>query len=162
MSKHFKFHKCFKTYIFLNKHYIILVTIIGVFLIACESSLFILFFIVAFIVIKKICCKFSVFSLKGLFCSVHSREHIDSSEYQKQANEFTCKALKELKSFCKSNKCDTWCIVSKLKSPKRFSKFVLHGIHFTEDEQDDYDRYMVENDMMDEEDFCDDGAFIEG
>ena len=40
-------------------------------------------------------------------------------EYNAQAQEYTVKALSELREYCQSPKCNTWKIIRKLKTPDR-------------------------------------------
>lgn len=45
---------------------------------------------------------------------------ISVEEYEKEGRLETARALKELREYCKSPDCNTWQIVSRLKSPKRW------------------------------------------
>ena len=49
---------------------------------------------------------------------------LSEQEYLDQTQESTRKALKELREFCKSPKCDPWKVTSRLASPTRFAEFV--------------------------------------
>ena len=49
---------------------------------------------------------------------------LTEAEYLDQSRIETQKALTELRSFCKSPKCDAWKITSRLNSPTRFAEFV--------------------------------------
>ncbi len=49
---------------------------------------------------------------------------LTESEYLDQTRVETAKALNELRSFCKSPKCDAWRVTSRLQSPSRFAEFV--------------------------------------
>ena len=44
----------------------------------------------------------------------------------------TAKALEELRSFCKSPKCDPWKVTSRLQSPSRFAEFVAGKLQKSE------------------------------
>jgi hypothetical protein len=60
------------------------------------------------------------------------QEYIDQSQLE------TTKALKELREYCKSPKCDAWKITSRLTSPSRFAEFVAGSPHLTQEEILDY------------------------
>lgn len=49
---------------------------------------------------------------------------LTEQEYFDESQVATTKALKELREFCKSPKCDPWKVTSRLKSPTRFAEFV--------------------------------------
>jgi hypothetical protein len=48
------------------------------------------------------------------------RKLLTQEEYVKEGNEYTLKALQELKNYCSSPDCNTWKIVSRIKSPERY------------------------------------------
>jgi hypothetical protein len=48
------------------------------------------------------------------------RKLLSQDEYVKEGNEYTIKALQELKAYCSSPDCNTWKIVSRIKSPEKF------------------------------------------
>ena len=45
-------------------------------------------------------------------------------EYNREAHDFTEKALKDLKEYCKSPDCNTWKVMSRLKRPDRYVSFI--------------------------------------
>jgi hypothetical protein len=47
-------------------------------------------------------------------------------EYNREANDFTEKALKDLKEYCKSPDCNTWKVISRLRKPDRYSNIFRH------------------------------------
>ena len=49
---------------------------------------------------------------------------LTEQEFLDQSRIETAKALNELRSFCKSPKCDPWKVTSRLQSPSRFAEFV--------------------------------------
>ena len=49
---------------------------------------------------------------------------LTEQEFLDQSRIETAKALNELRSFCKSPKCDPWQVTSRLQSPSRFAEFV--------------------------------------
>ena len=49
---------------------------------------------------------------------------LSEQEYLDQTQVETSRALKELREFCKSPKCDAWKLTSRLASPSRFAEFV--------------------------------------
>ena len=49
---------------------------------------------------------------------------LSEAEYLDQSRVETEKALSELRSFCKSPKCDAWRLTTRLQSPTRFAEFV--------------------------------------
>ena len=49
---------------------------------------------------------------------------LTEEEFMDQTRIETAKALEELRSFCKSPKCDPWKVTSRLQSPSRFAEFV--------------------------------------
>ncbi len=51
------------------------------------------------------------------------RRLLTQEEYNKQGQEFTLKALNDLKQFCQSPDCNSWKIVTRLKNPERFTSF---------------------------------------
>ena len=46
-------------------------------------------------------------------------------EYNREAHDFTEKALKDLKEFCKSPDCNTWKVMSRLRKPDRYLSFLF-------------------------------------
>lgn len=79
------------------------------------------------------------------------RKLLTRDEYTREADEFTQRQLNELKTFCQSPVCDPWRLMSRLKSPEKFARFVKgkEG-HLSDDELSLYDTYNVENDLMDQ------------
>jgi len=67
------------------------------------------------------------------------RRLLSLEEYQQQGVIETEKALKELAAYCSSPKCNSWEVVSKLKTPKKFAEFLQSGDQFTTDELDAYE-----------------------
>mgnify|MGYP001345825258 FL=1 len=49
---------------------------------------------------------------------------LSEQEYIDQSQVETTRALKELRDYCKSPKCDAWKMTSRLTSPSRFAEFV--------------------------------------
>jgi hypothetical protein len=49
---------------------------------------------------------------------------LSEQEYIDQNQVETTRALKELRDYCKSPKCDAWKMTSRLTSPSRFAEFV--------------------------------------
>ena len=50
---------------------------------------------------------------------------ITMEEYEKEGKIETAKALRELREYCESPKCNAWKTVSRLKSPKRYCRYVI-------------------------------------
>lgn len=74
-------------------------------------------------------------------------------EYAKEADEYTAKALNELREFCKSPDCNSWRVLTKLKRPDRFARFVETGnCHVTDNELSAYENYAINNDLIDDDD----------
>lgn len=73
---------------------------------------------------------------------------LTEQEFLDQSRETTDRALKELREYCKSPKCDPWKVTSRLTSPTRFAEFVAGGPHLTQDEILDYSQEEFED--MDE------------
>ena len=49
---------------------------------------------------------------------------LSEQEYIDESQVVTTRALKELRDYCKSPKCDAWKMTSRLTSPSRFAEFV--------------------------------------
>lgn len=71
---------------------------------------------------------------------------LTETEYLDQSRIETEKALNELRSYCKSPRCDAWKVTSRLQSPTRFAEFVEGGSHITQDEVVNYSQ-IDEDDM---------------
>jgi len=63
---------------------------------------------------------------------------LSEAEYHEETVRETEKALKELREFCQSPKCNAWKHISSLKSPTRFAEFVQGSSHISQDEIMDY------------------------
>lgn len=59
---------------------------------------------------------------------------LTEQEYLDQTQVETQRALDQLRSYCKSPKCDAWKITSRLSSPSRFAEFVAGSPHVNQDE----------------------------
>jgi hypothetical protein len=78
---------------------------------------------------------------------------LSQEEYAQQANDFTQKALAELKEYCKSPECDKWKVISRIKSPERFAKFIQdESQHLDDNEMEEYEKYSMSRDLIDEDD----------
>ena len=53
------------------------------------------------------------------------RRLLTIEEYNREAQDYTAKALTELKEFCKSPDCNSWKVLSRLKKPDRCVIFHL-------------------------------------
>lgn len=58
------------------------------------------------------------------------RKLLTRDEYNAEADEFTQKQLKELQNFCRSPECNSWRIISRLKSPDKYEFFSYHCYFF--------------------------------
>jgi hypothetical protein len=77
---------------------------------------------------------------------------LTQEEFAREADEYTQQALKDLKDYCKSPECDKWKTISRLKSPDRLARFVQEDSdHLIESEKEEYERYSVSRDLMDED-----------
>jgi hypothetical protein len=78
---------------------------------------------------------------------------LTQEEYAQEANDYTQKALEELKQYCKSPQCNTWRVVSRVKSPDRLAKFIQdESHHLDESELLEYEKYSISQDLIDEDD----------
>jgi len=59
---------------------------------------------------------------------------LSEQEYLDQSRVETEKALRELRDYCQSPKCNSWKHISTLSSPTRFAEFVQGSSHLTQDE----------------------------
>ncbi|KAM4626877.1 nuclear envelope integral membrane protein 2 [Discoglossus pictus] len=59
---------------------------------------------------------------------------LTEEEYRDQADTETCRALEDLRTFCRSPEFNSWLTVSRLSSPNRFADFVLGSSHISPDE----------------------------
>ncbi|XP_071100873.1 nuclear envelope integral membrane protein 1-like [Haliotis cracherodii] len=64
---------------------------------------------------------------------------LTEDEFIMQGQVETEKALEELRSFCQSPECDSWRVISRLKHPSRFAKFVEGDSHISDSELLDHD-----------------------
>lgn len=81
------------------------------------------------------------------------RKLLSKDEYNEEADEFTRKQLKELQNYCRSPECNSWRIISRLKSPDKFARFVQNEEnHVSEDEVSSHERYNISNDLIDADD----------
>ncbi|XP_067686108.1 nuclear envelope integral membrane protein 1-like [Haliotis asinina] len=64
---------------------------------------------------------------------------LTEEEFIMQGQVETEKALEELRSFCQSPECDSWRVISRLKNPSRFAKFVEGDSHISDSELLDHD-----------------------
>ena len=48
-----------------------------------------------------------------------TRRLLTEEEYIQEGQDYTAKALKELSEYCHSPDCDSWKVISRLKSPDR-------------------------------------------
>lgn len=77
------------------------------------------------------------------------RKLLTEDEYNQEGQDFTLKALAELKEHCQSPKCNTWEVVDKISTPSKFATFMNKGLHVSYDEQMAYDQDM---DLIDQDD----------
>lgn len=59
---------------------------------------------------------------------------LTEEEYREQADTETAKALEELRDFCNSPDFNSWLVVSRLSSPRRFAQFILGSNHVSLEE----------------------------
>lgn len=84
------------------------------------------------------------------------RKLLSRDEYNAEADEFTRKQLTELQKFCRSPECNSWRIISRLKSPDKFARFIENEEgHVSENEISSHERYNISNDLVDVEDSVD-------
>jgi len=55
------------------------------------------------------------------------RKLLSQEEYTREADEFTQKQLNELKNYCRSPDCNSWRLISRLKSPEKWKFFMFEG-----------------------------------
>lgn len=67
---------------------------------------------------------------------------LSMEEYEEQGRIETEKALNELREYCNSPECNPWKMMSRVKSPERFSKFVLGEDHVSDEELTLYESDM--------------------
>lgn len=81
------------------------------------------------------------------------RKLLSQEEYQREADEFTRKALSELKEYCASPECNVWRTLKRLSNPEKMIKFVgdQDCSHVSDDEIQEYEKYAISNDLVDEE-----------
>lgn len=81
------------------------------------------------------------------------RPLLSQEEYQKEANEYTRKALQELKEYCRSPDFNTWKTLRRLNNPQKMINFVSDDeySHLSDEEVQEYEKYTVSNDLIDDE-----------
>lgn len=80
------------------------------------------------------------------------RKLLTNEDYIREGQEYTAKALAELREYCKSPDCNSWKILRRLKKPNRFVEFVDSGDHHvSQDEIMDYENYSINQDLIDED-----------
>lgn len=73
---------------------------------------------------------------------------LTEDEYIRQANEETRRALATLRKYCTSPNCDAWKVMTKLKDPVRFARFVQGESHLTDEEILDYEVVEPADDLI--------------
>ena len=73
---------------------------------------------------------------------------LSEDEYLDQSRIETEKALKNLREFCQSPKCNSWKIASRLDSPTRFAEFVQGSSHLTQHEVMEYSQVDFNDDDL--------------
>lgn len=80
---------------------------------------------------------------------------LSEEEFIIQGSEETKSALEDLREYCNSPDCNAWRVISRLKHPTRFAKFVTSGQHIPDDEvrtyEDDPSPWLTENSEDEEE-----------
>lgn len=80
------------------------------------------------------------------------RKLLTQDEYMREADEYTQQQLRELQKYCRSPDCNSWRIITRLKSPERFAKFIENQeSHVSDEEASFYERYNISNDLIDED-----------
>jgi len=70
---------------------------------------------------------------------------LTEEEYTIQGDLETMNALRELRDYCRSPKCDAWRTMSHLQDPLRFAKFVGGSPHLSDDEVTVYENSLYPN-----------------
>ncbi|XP_075301952.1 nuclear envelope integral membrane protein 1 [Opisthocomus hoazin] len=77
---------------------------------------------------------------------------LTEEEYRLQGKVETCKALEELRNYCRSPDFSAWTVVSRIQSPKRFADFVGGACHVTPSEVSVHEReYGVDGIFLDDQ-----------
>ncbi|VVC24562.1 NEMP family [Cinara cedri] len=76
---------------------------------------------------------------------------LSEDEYIQQAIIETPKALEELKNYCNSPDCDTWKIISRLRDPKKFAKFMNTSEHISPDAVTEHENETDDNNIAENE-----------
>ncbi|XP_795501.3 nuclear envelope integral membrane protein 1 isoform X2 [Strongylocentrotus purpuratus] len=96
--------------------------------------------IIAILLVYRWIPQGSIRALKNISIWIHrpTPRLLTVDEFEEQGREETKKALKELRQYCSSPKCNAWKAVTRLESPKRFAEFVSGEGHVSQDELDFY------------------------
>lgn len=86
------------------------------------------------------------------------RKLLTEDEYHEQGARETARALDELRGYCSSPDCNQWRVMTKLKNPIRFAKFVQGSSHLDDDEVLAYDVDTTKNDIASPEDYLTDDS----
>ncbi|KAK6183454.1 hypothetical protein SNE40_010933 [Patella caerulea] len=85
---------------------------------------------------------------------------LTEEEYEEERDRATEKALEELRQYCKSPECQTWKVISRIKSPSKFASFVEGEDHLSDDDYHYHSEYShilphgdYDDDNMSEIDF---------
>ncbi|XP_070535792.1 nuclear envelope integral membrane protein 1-like [Ptychodera flava] len=81
---------------------------------------------------------------------------LSEDEYMIQADRETKIALQQLRKFCQSEQCDAWKIISRLRSPSRFARFIEGEEHHITDGE--FAAHVLDSDTSFEEYRRDDGG----
>ncbi|RNA37485.1 transmembrane protein -like [Brachionus plicatilis] len=81
------------------------------------------------------------------------RRLLTQDEFIRQGEEYTIKALNELRDFCRSPECDAWKTIRKISQPGKFSNFIEDtSYHLSDEEIIEYESYSISNDLIDDDD----------
>ncbi|XP_039287899.1 nuclear envelope integral membrane protein 1a-like [Nilaparvata lugens] len=100
----------------------------------------------------------SIITLMKRFRPTPKRKLLSEDEYHEQGARETARALDELRGYCSSPDCDQWRVMTRLKNPIRFAKFVQGSSHLDDDEVLAYDVDSTKNGIASPQDYFTDDS----
>ncbi|CAF0717377.1 unnamed protein product [Brachionus calyciflorus] len=123
-----------------------------------SNNLYSISLLIAFFIVNSM-YKFKNFGSFGMFRRIkykyfpEKRKLLTQEEYLRQGQEYTNKALNELREYCTSPECNAWRTISRISQPSKFAKFISDSsYHLSDEELFEYEDYSISNDLIDDED----------
>lgn len=115
-------------------------------------SLIIAFFIVNCVHQFKSFGNFSIFNRLKYKYFPQQRKTLTQEEYIREGQEYTMKALNDLREYCTSPECNAWKTISRIRQPGKFAKFIGDAsCHVSDEELFEYENYSISQDLIDDD-----------